>query len=66
MAEKQCSKCGKSFGCTSPTPGCWCEQYVLTGEALQQLRSEYADCLCPACLAQYGDAKPATNETPLH
>lgn len=53
MAVKQCSKCGKEFGCGNEKPGCWCENYEIPLQVLQQLKNEFANCLCEACLRTY-------------
>lgn len=54
--QKVCSRCGTVFGC-APEPGCWCENLVLDAETLTKLRAEYADCLCPSCLAAFENGK---------
>jgi len=53
MAQKNCSKCGKAFGCQSDSRGCWCEDLHITTDTLVQLRNEFDNCLCPQCLALY-------------
>lgn len=53
MADKQCSRCGKTFGCGNEAPGCWCENYSLSSETLARLRKDYANCLCETCLAAF-------------
>src|SRR5258708_39132278 len=50
---KQCSRCGKEFGCGQGEPGCWCEPVVLDRETLAEIRELAGDCLCPACLTSF-------------
>jgi hypothetical protein len=57
--EKTCSRCGKTFGCGSGAPGCWCEDVQLENETLQQLRDSFANCLCPPCLRAYQSPEKA-------
>jgi len=47
--EKRCSKCGLSFDCGGLF-GCWCRDVKLDAATLAELRGQFADCLCPACL----------------
>ncbi|RYD58950.1 MAG: hypothetical protein EOP56_01600 [Sphingobacteriales bacterium] len=61
MSYKKCSRCDKEFECRADSHGCWCEQYTLSAEALQQLRSSFSDCLCPDCLTAY-QALPADSQ----
>jgi len=51
--EKHCSKCQATFGCKNEGPGCWCESLQVPLETLGQLRVQYENCLCPACLREY-------------
>jgi hypothetical protein len=53
MATKKCSKCGESFACKQEEMGCWCEQVELSMEALNHLKENYENCLCPACLKTF-------------
>ncbi len=46
---KNCSKCGVEFTC-KPQGGCWCNNYQLTTEQLQELRVNYENCLCEECI----------------
>lgn len=55
MTKKYCSKCNKDFECKADERGCWCESFTLSGDALAQLKNDFADCLCPACLSAYQD-----------
>lgn len=46
-----CEACGESFACEiSLGTGCWCGQITLSDETRQELRTEYKNCLCRACL----------------
>lgn len=60
IAQKQCSKCGKSFDCCADGSGCWCEQYSVKTDTLAELKENFADCLCPSCLAEYAAGKKDT------
>jgi iron complex transport system permease protein len=55
LRQKECSRCGKGFGCAQGEPGCWCESIVLRRETLSELRTLADDCLCPACLAGFAE-----------
>jgi hypothetical protein len=66
MTDKQCSKCGAEFGCANPVAGCWCEQFSVPAEQLAHLRSNFADCLCPGCLAGYAADKPQNESIALN
>lgn len=57
---KQCAKCNMEFDCCSDGSGCWCEQLTLSADALQHLKREYADCLCPSCLKTYQSPQDIT------
>jgi len=57
---KQCSKCNTSFECKNDATGCWCQQHTLSKETLQHLRDNFANCLCPECLAGYAQAENAS------
>lgn len=52
--QKICPRCGKTFDCLH-APGCWCFEYSLSANALEQLRLNYANCLCPECLTMFGE-----------
>lgn len=61
MAQKNCSKCGQAFGCCNETSGCWCESVRIETKTLEQLKKEFDNCLCTACLESYsvkGEIKP--------
>jgi hypothetical protein len=49
--QKTCERCGEAFGCAAPQRSCWCDEVKLSAETLAELKSRYADCLCPHCLA---------------
>jgi len=53
MAQKHCSRCEKPFNCCNETSGCWCENYQLSKETLQELRKRFDNCLCENCLAEF-------------
>ncbi|HET8894509.1 MAG TPA: cysteine-rich CWC family protein, partial [Gaiellaceae bacterium] len=53
LRVKQCSRCGKEFGCAHGEPGCWCESVVLDRETLAEIRELADDCLCPECLTSF-------------
>jgi len=57
-----CEACGESFACEiSLGKGCWCGEIKLSDEARQELRAEYKNCLCRACLEKAA-AKNFTSE----
>lgn len=46
-----CEACGESFACEiSLGKGCWCGEVKLSDETRQELRANYRNCLCRACL----------------
>ncbi len=53
--DKQCSKCGETFGCGGIL-GCWCRDVKLDTAALAALKAQYNDCLCPTCLKALSEA----------
>ena len=59
MAQKNCSKCGKAFECCNEASGCWCENLHVESKMLEQLKNEFDNCLCQACLLAYA-AEPKT------
>jgi len=48
--QKKCEACGANFECASLSKPCWCGKVNLNQTALAELKSRYADCLCPNCL----------------
>ena len=48
--KKVCEACGGSFDCFTPRGPCWCEDVKRSSERLAELRAQYRECLCPACL----------------
>jgi iron complex transport system permease protein len=55
LRQKECSRCGKEFGCAQGESGCWCESIVVRRETLAELRKLADDCLCPRCLAGFAE-----------
>ncbi len=53
MPDKNCSKCNVFFECTSEHAGCWCENIFINLDVLNELKKQYDNCLCPACLEGY-------------
>lgn len=53
MPVKSCSKCNVTFQCGCDKQGCWCEGLMVEKNTLEQLKVEFDNCLCPACLEQY-------------
>ena len=60
---RQCEACGQPFVCCASLKGCWCVGVKLSAEVRQQMRAQYKDCLCPACLQQFA---AASREAPAH
>ncbi len=49
---KTCGICGKDFACNqNQIEKCICREIVLNDEAINYLKTNYSDCLCPQCLA---------------
>jgi len=61
MAGKKCSKCGLFFTCGNEQQGCWCASLSLDPAAQEQLKKEFENCLCPACLAAYASPENKKN-----
>lgn len=53
---KNCSKCGASFVCLHDKD-CWCMDYIISKENIEKLKSQYANCLCPDCLAAFSSGR---------
>jgi hypothetical protein len=47
-----CPKCGKQFKC-STSAKCWCYEYDVPVEVMEDLQQEFEGCLCPDCLKTY-------------
>jgi hypothetical protein len=60
--QKNCSKCGTAFNCGNEMPGCWCENLQLDQKALDTLKNNFENCLCPECLKAY--AKSISKSVP--
>jgi iron complex transport system ATP-binding protein len=53
--SKVCESCGETFACGAANAGgCWCGERPLSEAALDRLKANYNDCLCPRCLAVHG------------
>jgi hypothetical protein len=48
-----CEACGEPFACELSLSGCWCRTIALTDAARAQIRAQFKNCLCPACLKAY-------------
>ncbi len=53
---KTCPRCGRRFECLHAT-GCWCFEYEISPEKLEELKNTYSNCLCPDCLPEFGTRK---------
>ena len=47
-----CPKCGNKFRC-SASAKCWCYEYDVPVDVMEELQHEYEGCLCPDCLKEY-------------
>jgi hypothetical protein len=57
-----CEACGQSFACEiSLGKGCWCAELNLSENTRQELRANYRNCLCHACLEKF-EAKDSESE----
>ncbi|TKG94513.1 hypothetical protein EYV94_11220 [Puteibacter caeruleilacunae] len=57
---KTCPKCGAAFKCYNKgKKSCWCENYSLSSETLQLLRSKWDNCLCEECLKDFSEKNSA-------
>jgi hypothetical protein len=56
-SSKACSKCITVFECKADETGCWCEAFTISTDNLRELKTSFADCLCPACLKEYAAAE---------
>ncbi len=52
--QKNCAKCGTAFKCLY-NKDCWCMDYKLSKDTLEELRKGFNDCLCPGCLSAYAE-----------
>lgn len=60
VADDRCARCGGAFHCGAQDPQpCACSRLRLAPATLARLRTQYAGCLCIACLAAEAAADPA-------
>lgn len=70
MAEKTCPRCGEGFPCRpDDIARCGCAAVPLSADDRARIAAlGWADCLCPACLAelkaQAGDPPPQPSPAP--
>jgi len=57
--QKTCEACGAQFECASMAGRCWCSEVKVSADTLKELKSRYADCLCPNCLHEAAKKIPA-------
>lgn len=58
VVVKNCAECGAAFNCyRTSKKSCWCEDFSIPAENLKLLAEKYNNCLCPECLANYGEKK---------
>ncbi|TAJ14884.1 hypothetical protein DMA11_03940 [Marinilabiliaceae bacterium JC017] len=58
IVKKICPKCGASFECyRTSKKACWCENFKISPKNLKVLAEKYSSCLCPDCLALFGEKK---------
>ncbi len=53
---KTCQRCGVEFGCGLSC--CWCDEITLDPKTRSELRQQFTDCVCRACLEQAQRSKP--------
>ena len=54
-----CESCGATFGCCPvPNSGCWCADVAISDAARAELKTKFAECICPACLTKYAQKEP--------
>lgn len=57
MELKTCPKCGNQFECRHDA-SCWCVKITLSDVVKEELKNNYADCLCKTCLTEFeGNSK---------
>ena len=47
-----CPKCGNHFFCSTSSK-CWCYEYDVPADVMENLQAEFKGCLCPDCLKEY-------------
>lgn len=52
-----CESCGKEFSCGAKIGGCWCFEIEVTPEDLDELKKNFKNCLCVACLTKYNQKR---------
>ncbi|PCI97117.1 MAG: hypothetical protein COB15_08515 [Flavobacteriales bacterium] len=52
IIQKKCSNCKEEFRCYNSGESCWCNNYKLSTEFLDNLKGNYTDCLCEKCIKQ--------------
>ena len=53
---KTCQRCSVEFACGLSC--CWCDEITLDAKARTDIRQEFTDCLCRACLEEAQGLKP--------
>jgi hypothetical protein len=60
-----CEACDQPFMCGASLKGCWCVGVKLDAPTRTELRKQFKDCLCPACLERFArsfaERKPDEN-----
>jgi hypothetical protein len=51
--DKSCAKCGQMFGCSSPTPQCWCNEVSVDNARWADRLKTFPGCLCQDYLALF-------------
>lgn len=50
-----CESCGEAFACGANAGKCWCFDFELEAQTLNELRDNFNRCLCAACLEKSGE-----------
>ncbi len=54
-----CPRCSEGFECGVNTGNCWCASVTVDAAVRENLAGFYNGCLCPACLQEIEDHRPA-------
>lgn len=59
--KKICPRCKTEFFCHQDQT-CWCIDIYVPKKISEDIRSQYADCLCKKCLLEMGGIEQLANE----
>ncbi len=55
--QKICESCQKEFSCGVESEKCWCFEVEIKPQTLEELKKDFANCLCKDCLEEKNQTK---------